>query len=716
MVKVVHLKNASVLGVLGVSVFLALALTVSVSAQTALSQFAVGDRVQTTAALNIRSSASTLGTLLGTQPRGSLGTVTAGPVSANGYAWWNVNYDAGVDGWAVGNYLVRYGTSSSGGTTTVSPTPPPAPRVTSVSPASGQPGTRVTVYGSGFSATDVVTFGSGIVQPEASSTPTRIIFTAPIVLIPKCNFENPPCSDAPYTPLSGTYPVGVTSDPTLPAANTLPFVFSSGPVITGIFPSSGRIGTQVTLTGRGFSSAGNAVNFDCTGGTGLVGIILCQVAKQGVIVQIGNSTSVVKFTIPAKVIPRCAVSLTPCTEQPYQPFPGTYAVSVAPNFDFNRASNKVTFNLLSGSSTIAGPIITGIDPPSGTMGTRVTITGNGFSPNFNVINFGSAVIVPQLVNNNLVFDIPTTLAPRCTIFGNPPCQVSLSSLPPVTPGIYNVSVSLDATKTSNATQFSVTSVPLPVSTPLLPKEDLIGAQVRATESVNVRSAASLSADVLGVVKAGTIGFVSEGPVTADGYDWVEVNWEGGLFGWSVQNYVARASVSPCPVAVGNRVTVNAGGQQAFILYVRSTPSLKSSIVGGELGGAVGTVASGPVIAESYNWWQVRFADGVTGWATDSNLFDSSCIVVTPGTVPTPPPAPPPPLPLVAPDPTSPPVPAVPEQLALPFDPALPAFPPLAPAVLSPSLSRQPPPPPPAEVPVEPPLPPVPPFAVLGRAT
>src|SRR3989344_9286138 len=159
MVKVVHLKNASVLGVLGVSVFLALALTVSVSAQTALSQFAVGDRVQTTAALNIRSSASTSGTLLGTQPKGSLGTVAAGPVFANGYAWWNVNYDAGADGWAVGNYLARYGTSSSGGTPIASPPPPPAPRVTSVSPTSGQPGTRVTVYGSGFSATDVVTFG-----------------------------------------------------------------------------------------------------------------------------------------------------------------------------------------------------------------------------------------------------------------------------------------------------------------------------------------------------------------------------------------------------------------------------------------------------------------------------------------------------------------------------------------------------------------------------
>ncbi|HEV2210257.1 MAG TPA: hypothetical protein VG167_15880, partial [Verrucomicrobiae bacterium] len=70
-------------------------------------KFVIGDRVQVTASLNVRSVPSTSGTLLGTQPVGALGTVTGGPTNANGFNWWNINYDTGVDGWSAENYLVK---------------------------------------------------------------------------------------------------------------------------------------------------------------------------------------------------------------------------------------------------------------------------------------------------------------------------------------------------------------------------------------------------------------------------------------------------------------------------------------------------------------------------------------------------------------------------------------------------------------------------------
>ncbi|MDQ5922811.1 MAG: Beta helix protein, partial [Patescibacteria group bacterium] len=76
---------------------------------TTSTTFTVGQRVQVNAtSLNVRGTASATGTLLGTQTSGALGTVTAGPTSADGYVWWNVNYDSGVDGWSAENYLTSY--------------------------------------------------------------------------------------------------------------------------------------------------------------------------------------------------------------------------------------------------------------------------------------------------------------------------------------------------------------------------------------------------------------------------------------------------------------------------------------------------------------------------------------------------------------------------------------------------------------------------------
>jgi hypothetical protein len=64
------------------------------------SSFAIGDRIQTLNATNVRASGSLSGTLLGTQATGALGTIIGGPVFADGYTWWNINYDTGADGWS----------------------------------------------------------------------------------------------------------------------------------------------------------------------------------------------------------------------------------------------------------------------------------------------------------------------------------------------------------------------------------------------------------------------------------------------------------------------------------------------------------------------------------------------------------------------------------------------------------------------------------------
>ena len=52
-------------------------------------------------------------------------------------------------------------------------------------------------------------------------------------------------------------------------------------------------------------------------------------------------------------------------------------------------------------------------------------------------------------------------------------------------------------------------------------------------------------------------------------------------------------------------------------YVWSTPSTSTSAIGVEALGNEGTVIGGPASANSLTWWQVSFADDLTGWAFQS---------------------------------------------------------------------------------------------------
>lgn len=82
---------------------------VNVTTQPTIStKFTIGQRVEASANVNVRATASSSGTLLGTQTTGNLGTVVSGPTVADGFNWWNVNYDTGVDGWSTEDFLVPY--------------------------------------------------------------------------------------------------------------------------------------------------------------------------------------------------------------------------------------------------------------------------------------------------------------------------------------------------------------------------------------------------------------------------------------------------------------------------------------------------------------------------------------------------------------------------------------------------------------------------------
>ena len=99
--------------------------SVTVSNAVSTPRFRIGDRVRvTTALLNIHSTPSLSGAVLGMQSLDAQGTVIGGPATADGYTWWQVDFDTGVDGWAAENWLAP-GTprTSIPIVTIVSPTP-----------------------------------------------------------------------------------------------------------------------------------------------------------------------------------------------------------------------------------------------------------------------------------------------------------------------------------------------------------------------------------------------------------------------------------------------------------------------------------------------------------------------------------------------------------------------------------------------------------------
>ncbi|MDZ4260641.1 MAG: SH3 domain-containing protein [Candidatus Sungbacteria bacterium] len=97
--------------------------------------FQNSDIIKTTANLNVRANPSLSGALLGTQPMDSSGIIVlGGPITADGYIWWNINYDNAPDGWSVQDYLTKV--SSPSPTPSPQPIPTPsdietAPKVTS---------------------------------------------------------------------------------------------------------------------------------------------------------------------------------------------------------------------------------------------------------------------------------------------------------------------------------------------------------------------------------------------------------------------------------------------------------------------------------------------------------------------------------------------------------------------------------------------------------
>lgn len=180
-----------------------------------------------------------------------------------------------------------------------------------------------------------------------------------------------------------------------------------------------------------------------------------------------------------------------------------------------------------------------------------------------------------------------------------------------------------------------TNTPEPVSCPgLLPSRLLVGEMGVVSDEdprpVNLRSGPGLAATRIGQFPVGTAFTVLEGPVCQNNYAWFRVreNAPNGQSGWVAESgegvyYLdPRSAGDACPGSLPSRLQVGA-------VALVDTPNGGPLRLRGEVGEAGRVIAlipegvrlemrAGPVCEAGRNWWQVRLADGRTGWVSETD--------------------------------------------------------------------------------------------------
>lgn len=229
-----------------------------------------------------------------------------------------------------------------------------APEITSFDPATGSGGTNVTITGTNFSTVpgnNIVKFNGVTATIVGTPTSTSIVATVPV------------------SATTGKITVEVNGRQAQSAGDftvTIPVA----PSVTGFNPSSGGVGTNVTINGDNFSTtpANNIVRFNGVSAT---------------IVGTPATTTIVAAVPAGATTGRISVEVAGLT--------GTSAV------DFT----------VTGSPA---PTISGLNPSSGSVGTNVTITGTNFSTTAanNIVKFNGVVatIVGTPTTTSIVAAVP----------------------------------------------------------------------------------------------------------------------------------------------------------------------------------------------------------------------------------------------------------------------------------------------------------------------
>lgn len=300
--------------------------------------------------------------------------------------------------------------------------------ITGFSPASGRVGTSVTI--------------SGNFDPTPSNNIVKFNGTSAAVL------------NASATSLTVTVPSGATTGKiSVQISGSTTFNSASdflviSPSITGFSPSSGAVGTSVTISGANFDPTplNNTVKFNGTSAT----VLSATATSLTVTVPLGATTGKISVQINGDTFTSVAdftVNYPSITGfSPAGGTPGTTVSISGTNFDPIPANNSVKFNgtsaaVVSASATslnvtvpagattgkisvlinvstatstsdftLLHPTITGFSPSSGVAGTSIAITGQDFDTGLvglDTVKFnGEKATVTSITSTQLIVTVP----------------------------------------------------------------------------------------------------------------------------------------------------------------------------------------------------------------------------------------------------------------------------------------------------------------------
>ena len=457
------------------------------------------------------------------------------------------------------------------------------PSITSLSPTSGTVESSVTISGVNFGAsqgTSTVTFNG------AAGTPTSWSATSIVVPVP-----SGATTGSVVVTVGGVPSNGVSFTVTVPP-----------PSITNLNPTSGALGTSVTITGTNFGATqgtssvafnGTAATSTSWRATSIVVPVPSGATTGNVVVAVGGvASNGVSFTVT--VPPPSLTSLNPTSG-----LVGTSVAITGANFGVAQGASMVAFNGIAATPTswsatsivvtvptgattgnvvvtvggvasngmsftvtVPAPSLTSLSPTSGLVGTSVTITGT---------NFG-ATQGASMVTFNGIAATPTSWS-----------ATSIVVTVPTGATTGNVVVTVGGVA-SNGVNFTVNS-PVPSVTNLNPTSGSVGASVtitggnfgatRGTSTVTFNGAAatptswSATSIVTPVPRGATTGnvVVTVGGVASNGVSFtvtaagpISVTLSPSLGGAAItQQIQLTASVTNDIGAAGVTWTVSTGG-------------------------------------------------------------------------------------------------------------------------------------------------------------
>jgi hypothetical protein len=152
-------------------------------------------------------------------------------------------------------------------------------------------------------------------------------------------------------------------------------------------------------------------------------------------------------------------------------------------------------------------------------------------------------------------------------------------------------------------------------TPLSLLPSLIGSQVE-TKSEAIVLEEDLSTEV-GREKSASFGTIVEGPQVKKGSKYWHVNFNDGKNGWVREDYLYSITTEKIPLNTAGsgkdgKVSISLGPVAVFEKPGQNQIALEGTDAGG-------VVLAGPDTYLGTNYWQIRFDDGVTGWAPEMSL-------------------------------------------------------------------------------------------------